>query len=157
MPITTLSSGNHACFTVPCLTGLRLKSKQTKGTIMKLQNVLYVLASVGLMGTALPGALGAEKEKPSAEVAARVTQAIKAKYPDAAINGMAKETEDGLSFIGVQLTANGTEMDVDVMEDGTLVGSEEAADAKAFPKPAAKALKKATKGMTIKATEIAKT
>lgn len=124
---------------------------------MKLQKILCALASVGLIGAALPRALAADKEKPSADVEARVTQVIKAKYPDAAIRGMAKESEDGLSFIGVQMTSKGTKMDVDVMEDGTLVGSEEEADVKAFPKAAAKALKKATKGMTIKATEIAKT
>ncbi|HEX4646838.1 MAG TPA: hypothetical protein VH598_14640 [Verrucomicrobiae bacterium] len=124
---------------------------------MKLQKILCALAGVGLISAALPGVLAADKEKPSADVQARVTQVIKAKYPDATIGGMAKETEDGLSFIGVKLTSNGTKMDVDVMEDGTLVESEEQADIKTFPKPAATALKKATKGMKIKATEIART
>jgi hypothetical protein len=124
---------------------------------MKLQNILCTLTSVGLMGAVLPSAWAADKEKPSTDVEARVTQVIKAAYPDVTITGMAKESEDGLSFIGVQMTSTGNKIDVDVMEDGTLVGSEEAAEIKAFPKAAAKALKKATKGMTIKANEIAKT
>ena len=125
---------------------------------MKLQKALWALAGAGIIGTTLPlSALAADKEKPNAEVEARVRQVIEAKYPGATINGMAKESEDGLSFVGVQMTANGTKMDVDVMEDGTLVGSEAEADAKTFPKPAAKALTKATKGMTINATEIART
>lgn len=124
---------------------------------MKSQKIFCVLAAVGLIGAAPSGAFAADKEKPSADVAARVTQVIKAKYPDAAIEVMGKEAEDGLSFIGVQMTAHGTKIDVDVMEDGTLVGSEQEAEVKSFPKPAAKALKKATKGMKIKTTEIATT
>jgi hypothetical protein len=129
----------------------------TKGTIMKLQKILCVLASAGLIGTMLPGAFAADKEKPGTDVETRVTRVIKAKYPDAVIGGMGKENEDGLTFIGVELTTGGIKMDMDVMEDGTLVGSEQASEVSAFPKAAAKALKKATKGMTIKATEIATT
>lgn len=117
--------------------------------------VLLGLAGIGLMFTC--GLMAADKDKPSAAVEARVTEVIKAKYSDVVIKGMAKESEDGLTFVGVQMTSKGTKMDVDVMEDGTLVGSEEEADVNTFPKPAAKALKKATKGMTIKSTEIART
>ena len=124
---------------------------------MKLQKTLFALAALSLAGVILPNAFAAEKEKPSADVEARVTQVINSTYPDAVIKSMGKENEDGLNFIGVSLTSKGKNMDVDVMEDGTLVGSEEEADVKTFPKPAAKALKKATKGLTIKATEIAKT
>lgn len=124
---------------------------------MKRKSILWGLASISLIAIVAPGALAADKEKPSAEVEARVSQVLQAKYPDVVIKGMGKETEDGLSFVGVEMTSKGTKMEVDVMEDGTLVGSEEEADVKTFPKPAAKALKKATKGMTVKATEIAKT
>ncbi len=124
---------------------------------MKVQNILCALASLGLLGAVLPSVSAAEKEKPSPEVEARVTQTIKDKFPDAVITKMGKETEDGLTFIGVDFTSKGTKIEADVMADGTLVGSEEAGDLKVFPKAAAKALKKATKGMTIKETEIATT
>jgi activator of 2-hydroxyglutaryl-CoA dehydratase len=124
---------------------------------MKVQNILCALASLGLLGFALPSASAAEKEKPNADVEARVTQTIKENFPDAVITDMGKETEDGLTFIGVDFTSKGTKVEADVMADGTLVGTEVAGELKAFPKAARKALKKATKGMTVKETEIATT
>jgi hypothetical protein len=124
---------------------------------MKQTMIVCGLLGVGLVGALLPNALGAEKEKPSATVAARVTETIKSKFPDAVITQMGKESEDGLSFIGVDFTLNGAKVEADVMEDGTLVGTEVAGDINTFPKPAAKALKKATNGMTVKETEIATT
>lgn len=124
---------------------------------MKVRNILWALASLGLLGSVLPSVLAAEKEKPSADVEARVTQTIKDKFPNAVITNMGKETEDGLTFIGVDFSSKGTRVEADVMADGTLVGTEEAGDLKTFPKAARKALKKATKGMTVKETEIATT
>lgn len=124
---------------------------------MKLQNILCVLVSVGFMGAVLPGALAEDNEKPSADVAARVTQTIKDSFPDAVIKEMGKETEDGLSFISVEFTTKGSGVEADVTADGTLVTSEVGGDVKDFPKAAAKALKKATKGMKIKEIEIATT
>lgn len=124
---------------------------------MKRTTIVCGLLGVGLVGALLPNTLAAEKEKPSAAAAARVTETIKSKFPDAVITKMGKESEDGLSFIGVDFTLKGAKVEADVMEDGTLVGTEVAADISTFPKAAAKALKKATKGMTIKETEIATT
>jgi len=119
---------------------------------LKKLSVMFIV-----LETAITGAFAKDNEKPSAEVQAQVTQAIKAKYPDAAIIKMGNENEDGLNFVGVQLTAGGTKMDVDVTADGTLVGSEEDANIQTFPDAAAKALQTATKGLTVKDTEIAKT
>jgi hypothetical protein len=124
---------------------------------MKVKNILLALASLGLFGSVLPSVTAAEKEKPSADVEARVTQTIKANFPEVVITKMGTETEDGLTFIGVDFTSKGTKIEADVMADGLLVGSEAAGDLKTFPKAAVKALKKATKGMTIKETEIATT
>lgn len=124
---------------------------------MKRNRIVRVFAGVGLIVLVAQGAFGADKEKPSAEVQARVTQVIKRNFPDALIKEMGKESEDGLSFVSVDFTSKGTSMEADVMEDGTLVGTEAAARLRDFPKAAAKALKKATKGMTVKETEIATT
>lgn len=124
---------------------------------MNLKVIMYALVGLGLAATVQQKALAAPKEKPSAEVEAKITVALKAAYPDVVIIEMGKETEDGLSFVGVTLTSKGNKMDADVTEDGTIVGTEETTDITTFPKPAAKALKTATKDMTVKSTEIAKT
>lgn len=124
---------------------------------MKIRKILCALVGVGLIGAVMPNSKAADKEKPSADVEARVTQTIKDNFPDAVITKMGKENEDGLAFISVDFTSKGSKVEADVMADGTLVGSEVGADLKTFPKAAAKALKKATKGMTIKETEVSTT
>jgi hypothetical protein len=124
---------------------------------MRLKLILPALAALGLAATVQQTAMAATKEKPGTEAEAKITAALKAAYPYLVIIDMGKETEDGLSFVSVTLTSKGNKMDADVTEDGTIVGTEEAADISAFPKPAAKALKTATKDMTVKSIEIAKT
>jgi hypothetical protein len=114
---------------------------------MKPINIVWALATLGLASVVSSNALAAEKEKPAAEVQAKVTQAIKDAFPEAVISNMAKEKEDGLDVIGVAFTSKGSKIDADVTPDGILVETEESADIKTFPRPAAKALKKATKGM----------
>jgi hypothetical protein len=123
---------------------------------MKLINIISALAGLGLTSLVSSNALAAEKEKPAPEVQAKVAQAIKDAFPDAIIGDMVKEKEDGLDVIGVAFTSKSNKIDADVTPEGILVGTEEAADIKTFPKPAAKALKKATKGMKA-SFEIAKT
>lgn len=123
---------------------------------MKLKNIIWVLAGLGLAGVVSSKALAAEKEKPAPEVQAKVSQAIKDAFPDAVIGNMVKEKEDGLDVIGVAFTSKGNTIDADLTPDGILVETEEAADLKTFPKSAAKALKKATKGMKA-SFEIART
>lgn len=124
---------------------------------MKLNTVLFAIIGAGLAAALPQNLLAAPKEKPSPEVEAKLTAFIKDRYPDANITSMAKESEDGLNFVGIQLTSNGHKIDADVMEDGTLVGTEETADVDSFPKPAADALKAATKGLKVDTFEIATT
>ncbi len=114
---------------------------------IKLNIMVSALAGLGLVGGITSNGLAAEKEAPSPEVQAKVSQAIKDVFPDAVIGSMAKEREDGLDLIGVGFTSKGAEIDADVTPDGILVETEQAARLETFPKPAAKALKKATKGM----------
>jgi len=124
---------------------------------MKLNNTLRTLASLSLAGAVSINALSADKEKPAPDVQAKVAQAVKAAFPDAIITGgMATGKEDGLDVVTVNFTANGVKVEGDVTPDGILVGTEEPGDIKTFPKPAAKALKKATKGMK-RSFEIART
>jgi hypothetical protein len=123
---------------------------------MKLKGILSVLFGVSLIITTIADAAAAEKEKPTPEVEAKVTQTIKDTFPDVVISNMGKGNEDGLDVIGVAFTSKGKKMDADVTPDGVLVGTEEEGDIKAFPPAAAKALKKATKGMKA-SYEIART
>gem|GEM_PF-6181527 len=116
---------------------------------------MWAIAGAGLVGAALPNAMA--KDKPSPEVEARVTKVIQSTYPEVAITDISKGEEDGIPLNGVTFTSKGTKMDADVTDDGVIVGTEEEGDLKAFPKRAAKALKKATKGQTVKSIEIAKT
>lgn len=119
---------------------------------------MCVLGSVGIVGAILPNALAESKnEKPGAEAAAKITQALKAVYPDAVIGEMGKETEDGISFYEVGLTVKGTKMDADVTSDGTIIETEQEADMQTFPKAAADAIKKAAKGMKISGGELTTT
>lgn len=124
---------------------------------MKSNTILLALIGAGLATALSQNLLAAPKEKPTPEVEAKLTTVIKDRYPDASITSMAKESEDGLNFVGIQFTSNGRQIDADVMEDGTLVETEETADVNSFPKPAADALKAATKGLKVDTFEIATT
>lgn len=55
------------------------------------------------------------------------------------------------------MTSKGERIDVDVTADGTLVGTEQAADMKTFRKAGRKTLEKATKGIKVVVPEIATT
>lgn len=123
---------------------------------MKPRTISGALLGASLAIAVIANVSAADKEKPTVEVEARVTQTIRNTFPDVVISSMAKENEDGLDVIGVAFTSKGKKMDADVTPDGILVGTEEEADIKAFPKAAAKALKKATKGMKA-SYEIART
>lgn len=124
---------------------------------MKQIKLMRVLLAIGLAGFAVSQATAADKVKPSPKVEAKITETLKATFSDVVISGMAQETEDGLTFFAVDMTSKGEKIDADVTEDGTLVGTEQAADMKTFPKAARKALEKATKGMKVVVTEIATT
>ena len=124
---------------------------------MKQNKLMRALLAIGLAGFAVSSATAADKVKPTPEVEAKITATLKATFPEVVIAGMVQETEDGLTFFAVDMTSKGDKIDADVMADGTLVATEQAADIKSFPKAASKALKKATKGMKVVVTEIATT
>ena len=125
--------------------------------LMKSKSIMWALAGLGIAGAMGTNVSGADAQKPSPEVEAKMTQIIKAAYPEVVITGMKKGNEDNISVIVVGFTSKGNKMDADVAEDGTIVGTEEVADIHTFPTPAANALNKLTKGMKVDAIEIAKT
>ncbi len=124
---------------------------------MKQNKLTSALLAIGLAGFAVSQATAADKVKPSPEVEAKITETLKATFPEVVINSMAQETEEGLTFFAVDMTSKGDKIDADVTADGTLVCTEQAVDMQKIPKEARKALKKATKGMKVVVTEIATT
>jgi len=140
------------------IVSMTLAEKETKqNTNMKHNKLASALLAIGLAGFAVSPATAADKIKPSSEVETKITETLKATFPEVVIASMAQETEDGLTFFAVDMTSKGERIDADVTADGTLVGTEQAADMKTFPKAARKTLEKATKGMKVVVTEIAAT
>ncbi len=123
---------------------------------MRRINIISALAGLGLVSLLASNTVAAEKEKPAPEVQAKVARAIRDVFPDAVIGEMVKENEDGLDVIGVALMSKGNKIGADVTPDGILVETEEPGEIMSFPQPAAKALKKATRGMKA-SFEVAKT
>jgi hypothetical protein len=90
-------------------------------------------------------------EKPSAEVEAKMTEALKTDYPDAALGEFRKVKDAGTNKIfAVEFTARGDKMRAQVASDGTIVETEEPGDIKTFPAAASDALRKAITAMGTK-------
>ena len=121
---------------------------------MKPTNSIGTLLALTLITGGLAHSLAQENAKPSPEIEAKVTTAVKAAFPEVAVQGIKAETENGMSFYEVKFTSEGKKMDGDVTADGTLLETEEAAELASFPKPAQEALKKATKATKVAAFEI---
>src|SRR6267378_3398263 len=116
---------------------------------MKSTNSIATLMALTLITGGLAHSLAQENAKPSPEIEAKVTAAVKAAFPEVAVQGIKAETENGMNLYEVKFTSEGKKMDGDVTADGTLLETEEAAELASFPKPAQKALKKASKGMKV--------
>ncbi len=95
-------------------------------------------------------------DKPDAATTTRITQAITTVHPGAKITNVGKETEDGIEFYEVAFDFNGKSLEGDVTAEGVLLNTEETAELRTFPAAAATALKKLTKGLKVKTTEISR-
>jgi hypothetical protein len=91
-------------------------------------------------------------EKPSAEVEAKMTEALKVDFPDAAALGEFRKIKDAGTnkIFAVEFTAKGEKMRAHVASDGTIVETEEPGDIKTFPAAASEALRKAITAMGTK-------
>ena len=74
----------------------------------------------------------AKKIKES-DVPQKVMDAVKARFPNAKIESVEREKEDGNVIYDIELTQDGRKYETDVKEDGTLVEVEKALDAKDWP------------------------
>jgi uncharacterized membrane protein YkoI len=101
-----------------------------------------------------------EKEKDKAAPAAEkipldkvpkaVMDAIKARFPNAKINSVEKEVEDGKVVYDIELTHDGRKYEMDIHEDGTVIEIEKEVAPKDLPEAVTKALKAKFPKATIK-------
>jgi uncharacterized membrane protein YkoI len=101
----------------------------------------------------LAGARADEEKVPLEKLPKAVTDAVKAKFPDAKLVGASTEKEDGKTVYEVAITNKGQKIDVTVTPEGKIVTVEAEIPAKNLPKAVAEALEKKYPGATIKKAE----
>jgi uncharacterized membrane protein YkoI len=69
-----------------------------------------------------------------------VTDAVKARFPDAEVKGASKETENGKTIYELEIKNKKDEIDVELTPDGDITSIEKEIDAKDLPKAVAKAV-----------------
>jgi uncharacterized membrane protein YkoI len=73
------------------------------------------------------------KKLKESDVPQKVMDAVKARFPNAKIDSVEREKEDGNVIYDIELTQDGRKYETDVKEDGTLIEIEKALDAKDWP------------------------
>jgi uncharacterized membrane protein YkoI len=73
------------------------------------------------------------KKIKESDVPQKVMDAVKARFPNAKIDSVEREKEEGNVIYDIELTQDGRKYETDVKEDGTLVEVEKALDAKNWP------------------------
>ena len=96
---------------------------------------------VGLVGLVLlAGGARAGDKVPLDKVPKAVMDAIKARFPDADITSVEKETEDGKVVYDIELKSKGRKYEMDIKEDGTVLEVENEIPVKNLPEAVTKAL-----------------
>ena len=106
-----------------------------------------------ILSTAVRGADDKEEEIPLDKVPKAVLTAVKKKFPDAKLQGAAKQTEDALVFYEVFIKHKGHEIYVVCEPEGKIVEIDREISVKDLPKPVAEALKKSYAKANIVAVE----
>jgi uncharacterized membrane protein YkoI len=84
---------------------------------------------------------GKDKKVPLDKIPKPVMDAIKARFPEAEITSVEKETEDGKVVYDIELKQKGRKYEMDIREDGTVIEIEKEIKAKDLPEAVTKALK----------------
>jgi len=79
-----------------------------------------------------------------------IMDAIKGRFPNAEIESVEKEKEDGKIVFDIELKHEGRKYEMDILEDGTIVEIEKEVAAKDVPEGVTKAVKEKYPGCTIK-------
>ncbi len=99
-------------------------------------------SSIALVVVALivAPAMGDEENVPLDKLPAKVTAAVKAKYPKAELVSAQKEVDDGTTLFEVAIKNEGHNMEITCKQDGTIVEVEKEITAKDLPKAVSEAL-----------------
>jgi hypothetical protein len=82
-----------------------------------------------------------EEKVPLDKLPAKITDAVKAKFPKAELVKASKEKENNETIYEVAIKSEGQKMDVSLKEDGTIIEIEKEIDAKDLPKAVTNAVK----------------
>jgi uncharacterized membrane protein YkoI len=92
---------------------------------------------VSMVATFLVLATGADsfaEKVPYDKVPKKVRDAVEARFPDAKVSSVEKETEDGKVVYDIELKHKGKKYEMDIQEDGTVLEIEKEVAAKDLPK-----------------------
>ncbi len=101
-------------------------------------SVALVFTSASRVASA-PGADGEEKV-PLDKVPKAIRDAVNNRFPDAKLNKVSKEKEDGNVVYDIELQHKGRKYEMDIKEDGTILEIEKEVAAKDLPEAVAKAI-----------------
>jgi hypothetical protein len=114
---------------------------------------LQRLALVAVLSLLMPAVRADEEKVPLDKVPKAVTDAVKAKFPDAKVVGAEKETEDGKTVYEIAIDNKGRKIEVTLTPEGKIVTVEKEITAAELPKVVADALDKKYPKATIKKIE----
>lgn len=109
-------------------------------------------ATLGLF-VAIGVARSDEKKVSLEDLPKVVSDAVKAKFPDAEVTGASKETEDGKTEFEISIKNKDQKIDVTLTTDGTITGLEKEIKADQLPAPVTDTLKDKYPGATYRKIE----
>ncbi len=130
-----------------------MPSERKKGMHM-LKRIGGVVASLALVTLFVFAYAGDDEEKiPLDKLPAKVTAAVKAKFPGAQLVSAEKENEKGTTIYEVAIKLKGDTIEVSALQDGTIVEIEKVINAKDLPKGVSDAIAAKYAGAKIKKAE----
>jgi uncharacterized membrane protein YkoI len=115
--------------------------------------ITSVVAVSSLVLLASVAASAQEEEVPLDKVPKVVLDAVKAKYPNAKLEGASTETENGQKVYEVAITEKGAHIDVTLTPEGKITLVEKEIEAKDLPREVVEALIDKHPGATVKLAE----
>lgn len=112
-----------------------------------------MMAGLAVVALSLPAARAEEEKVPLDKLPKPVTAAVKAKFPDAELKSAEKEEADGKTIYEVSLKSKGSDYDVSLTPEGTIIEIEKVIAAKDLPAAVVKGLDQKYPKATIKLAE----
>jgi uncharacterized membrane protein YkoI len=105
-----------------------------------MRRIMGWLCGSAVAALVLLAAVARAEEVPVDKVPRAVLAAIQQRFPGAKITGAAKDAEDGQVVYDIELTHQGHQYEVEIHENGTLLGIDKEITAKDLPRAVARAL-----------------